>query len=204
MVGPRLFATGPPMYGSRFFRPKQFRVMNTADDIRQTVQYNKDYGAAALKDYLTPNRRVRAELAAAARAAGLNLDVEPGGEGPTNFTRAIDGATGTAHGMGFTTVSQDVIKLLGATTMGITPTLIVTLDGPMGESYFYQGLDRELGSLEVGKPADLVVLARNPLENVRNAREVVYVMVNGVLYSGEDAARIHPDPAQTGKMYFAR
>jgi hypothetical protein len=48
------------------------------------------------------------------------------------------------------------------------------------------------------------VLARNPLENVRNARDVVYVMVNGVLYSGEDAARIHPNPAPTGKMYFAR
>jgi len=33
---------------------------------------------------------------------------------------------------------------------------------------------------------------------------VVSVMVNGVLYSGEDASRIYPDPAPTGRMYFQR
>lgn len=52
----------------------------------------------------------------------------------------------------------------------------------------YLGMDHQIGSLEAGKLADLIVLEGNPLDNIRNSESVQYTMVNGRLY---DAATMH-------------
>jgi imidazolonepropionase-like amidohydrolase len=44
------------------------------------------------------------------------------------------------------------------------------------------GMEDEIGSLEKGKLADLIVLDKNPLENIRNSNTVIWTMVNGRLY----------------------
>ncbi|MBC7894341.1 MAG: amidohydrolase family protein, partial [Cytophagaceae bacterium] len=44
------------------------------------------------------------------------------------------------------------------------------------------GMDKDVGSLEVGKMADLLVLDRDPLADIRNTNSISKVMVNGRLY----------------------
>ena len=43
-------------------------------------------------------------------------------------------------------------------------------------------VDKEVGTIEVGKRADLILTRANPLEDIRNIRTVEFVIANGTLY----------------------
>lgn len=47
------------------------------------------------------------------------------------------------------------------------------------------GMERDLGTLEPGKLADLVVLDRNPLDNIRDTTSIRYTVANGRLYDAD-------------------
>jgi len=64
------------------------------------------------------------------------------------------------------------------------------------------GLDKEVGTLEKGKLADLIVLDKNPLDNIRNTESVRYTMVNGRLYDTETMNEIGSRKKARSKFYW--
>jgi imidazolonepropionase-like amidohydrolase len=50
----------------------------------------------------------------------------------------------------------------------------------------YLGMASDLGSIEVGKLADLVIMNSNPLEDIRMTDDISHVMLNGRLYRAQD------------------
>jgi imidazolonepropionase-like amidohydrolase len=84
---------------------------------------------------------------------------------------------------------------------GLTPheTLrVVTLFG--AEAI---GLQQDLGSIEPGKLADLLVLDRNPLENIKNTNSIRYVMKNGELFEGDTLNQIWPVQKTLPRPFWA-
>lgn len=72
-----------------------------------------------------------------------------------------------------------------------------TLDGAR-----YLGMDADIGSIEVGKLADLVVIEGDPLEDLRQSEQVRYVMLNGRLYDAKRMDQIAPERVERKPFYF--
>ncbi|CCQ11671.1 FIG01058271: hypothetical protein [Pseudoalteromonas luteoviolacea B = ATCC 29581] len=64
----------------------------------------------------------------------------------------------------------------------------------------YIGLDKNIGSLEQGKLADLVVIDGDIMTNIRDSDKVLYTMINGRLYDAETMNEVDGYPRD--KLYF--
>ncbi|MFL3050533.1 MAG: amidohydrolase family protein [Candidatus Neomarinimicrobiota bacterium] len=297
ITGPRIYSVGDPIFVTKY-RTKMHRPIKDLEDALEHVQFNKDHGAFAVKDYSNHTRSGRQHLVEASRQLGINIISESFANPQMNLTQIVDGFTGLEHTLGVEPLYEDVIKLLTHTKIGITPTLVVVYNGPSGETYFHQterlwedkkllnffrkdelirlrrpsffwsddhytiqmgktlkklydrgvqmhmgahgqmmgigahwemelfthggfsnydaieiatingfrhhGLDHRLGSIEIGKIADMVIMTKNPIDNIRNSRSIEYVIKNGIVYSGKNASQIFPSRVPAEKLYFKK
>ncbi|NRF38130.1 amidohydrolase family protein [Pedobacter foliorum] len=83
---------------------------------------------------------------------------------------------------------------------GMTPLQAIrsaTVNGSL-----YLGMNKEIGSLENGKLADLVIMDANPLDDIRNSEKIKYVMVNGRIYDSLSMNEIGGREKLRGKLWF--
>lgn len=66
---------------------------------------------------------------------------------------------------------------------GMTPLQAIRSATINGAEYL--GMGKEIGSLEAGKLADLIIMDENPLDDIRNSEKIDKVMINGRLYDAE-------------------
>jgi imidazolonepropionase-like amidohydrolase/Tol biopolymer transport system component len=64
------------------------------------------------------------------------------------------------------------------------------------------GMDHEIGSIEVGKLADLVVLERNPLDDLRNSESIRWTMVNGRLFDARTLDEVGNHPRERAPFWW--
>ncbi|WP_392341474.1 amidohydrolase family protein [uncultured Shewanella sp.] len=66
------------------------------------------------------------------------------------------------------------------------------------------GMDHQLGSIKVGKLADLIVIDGDPLADIRTTDKVTYTMVNGKLFNSETMNQLNGDKHKRKPFFFEK
>jgi Tol biopolymer transport system component len=83
---------------------------------------------------------------------------------------------------------------------GMTPMEVLRCATVNGSKII--GRPEDIGSLEPGKLADLIVLDKNPLDDIHNTNTVHWVMKNGELYEGDTLDQLWPQQKKLGPLWF--
>jgi imidazolonepropionase-like amidohydrolase/Tol biopolymer transport system component len=83
---------------------------------------------------------------------------------------------------------------------GMTPLQAIRAATLSGAHYI--GMDKDIGSLEPGKIADLLVLDANPLDNIRNSESIRYTIANGRIFDAMTMNEIGNHPRNRQPFHF--
>ncbi|MBM4185174.1 MAG: amidohydrolase [Gemmatimonadetes bacterium] len=133
MVGPRIYSTGPGIFGN--YQGEPIRDLEHARDILR--RYASYFDTHTIKMYLAGNRQQRQWLIMAARELGLMATTEAGLDFALDLTHVMDGYPGVEHNLPIQPLYEDVVTLFAQAQVVNTPTLIVNFGGPMGEIYWF-------------------------------------------------------------------
>ncbi len=103
------------------------------------------------------------------------------------------GSHGQAHGIG----SHWEVWMLSSALGPMGALEVASVHGA-----HFLGADKDLGSLEVGKLADLMVLNANPLDDIHNTANIAMVMKAGTLYDADTLDEIWPEKKTFGAYYW--
>jgi Tol biopolymer transport system component len=128
------------------------------------------------------------EYAFPGHADVLNRIIEAGGRGGV-------GSHGQFDGLGYHW------ELWSIASGGMTPMNALRVATMFGAEAI--GMGNDLGSIEAGKMADLVILEANPLDDIRNTAAITHVMKNGRLYAGDTLDEEWPRQRPLGPRYWS-
>ena len=119
-------------------------------------------------------------------AESLKDVIEAGGYG------AI-GSHGQMHGI----ASHWELWMTAAGMDNLMAIKVATLHGA-----YFLGMQDDLGSIEVGKISDLIVLNSNPIEDIENTLDMLYVMQSGKLFEAATLNELWPTQKKYGPYYW--
>ncbi len=83
---------------------------------------------------------------------------------------------------------------------GMTPLEVIRCATLNGSKII--GRPQDLGSIEPGKLADLVILDKNPLDDIHNTNTIRWVMKNGELFEGDTLNQLWPEQKKLEPLFF--
>jgi imidazolonepropionase-like amidohydrolase len=174
--------------------PKEYRILMQYRDKMLANMKNPDKPGAPLYDAANPPDYPDLHLGAAAdgdvvttgRAPSFNRLQQQMRTSRENMRRFIvAGAkfsmgTDTGAFIGFQQEDPNAQELMYMVEMGMDPMKVIEAGTRNGAEAL--GLLKDLGTVEKGKLADVIVVAGNPLQNMAAMKRVAYVIKGGVRY----------------------